>query len=354
MDETLKRITANNPEIEFHFIFDKPFDQSFIYGKNVIGHVVFPPTKHVAIFDLWFNVLLPRKIKKIKANYFLSLDGITSTKLSIPNHLVIHDINFEHRPQDLPKAPRNYYLKRSKIFSHLVTQIATVSKYSKTDIVNTYQVDSNKIDVVYNAAKQGFNPLSDTDKQLVKKEFSDGKEYFLYVGSLHPRKNLKNLLLAFDAFKSSTTSNKLLLVVGNVMWKDTKLQEVLKNCIHKNDVVFTGRKSDLDLQKIVGAAFALTYVPHFEGFGIPIVEAYACAVPVITSNLTSLPEIAEDGAICVDPESVSQIANAMEQLTKDNSKRQKLIENGQKIIQKYSWDKTANLYWNSVQKIFKR
>lgn len=353
MDEVLKRVVKANPNIQFHFIFDRPYSKEFIYAKNVIPHVIFPPTKHVLLFDFWFNYKIAKLVKKINADYFLSLDAITSTKLKIPNHLVIHDINFVHRPLDLPKFPRNYYLNKTPIFCETTTQLATVSNYSKQDLIKEYSVAEDKIDVVYNAAKSSFSPVSDTEKVSIQKKYSNGENYFVYVGSLHPRKNLNNLILAFDEFKKQHQQSFKLLVVGNVMWETAGINETLNQCNSKNDIVFTGRKPDEELVKIMAAAHALTYLPFFEGFGIPIVEAYASGIPVICSNTTCLPEIAGNGALYAAPENIKEIAQQMKKMADSPELRTELIAEGSKIVQQYDWDKTAELYWKSVQKIFK-
>ena len=197
-----------------------------------------------------------------------------------------------------------------------------------------------------------FQPLNEKEKQSVRQRYTDGKKYFLYVGSLHARKNLNNLILGFNAFKNTTESDAKLLIVGKIMWETKGLQAILKQCEHKDDIIFTGRKSDEELSKILASAIALSYVPFFEGFGIPIVEAYAAGVPVITSTTTCLPEIAGNGALYADPSKPDEIAIAMGKMANNQSLREQLIQNGQTINQQFSWDKTANLYWKSVEKIF--
>ena len=350
-DESLKRIVKNHPEIEFHFLFDRAFDEQFIYAKNVIPHIIFPPTRHVLLIEFWMNYLVPKKIKQIGANAFISPDSIGfSSEKKNPNHLVVHDINFFHRPQDLPKNVLNFYLKNTPKYLNTAHQIATVSEYSKQDIINSYGISENKIDVVFNAAKSCFKTLSSDAKTKVKQQISHGKNYFLYVGSLHPRKNLNNLILAFDAFKKQSQSDVKLVVVGEVMWQSEKFSDLLNNLAYSNEIIFTGRKSDSELSEILGAALALTYVPFFEGFGIPIVEAFASGVPVITSNSTCMPEIAGDAALLVNPSEVPEITLAMVQLAKNEDLRSNLIEKGTLQNQIYSWDKTADLYWKSIKK----
>ena len=108
--EILKRITQNHPEIDFHFIFDRPFSQEFIFSKNITPHIIHPPTRHPFLWYVWFELTLPNLInKKINPDLFFSPDGFLSTKINTPSVNVIHDINFEHRPQDLAWTHSTYY-----------------------------------------------------------------------------------------------------------------------------------------------------------------------------------------------------------------------------------------------------
>jgi glycosyltransferase involved in cell wall biosynthesis len=120
-----------------------------------------------------------------------------------------------------------------------------------------------------------------------------------------------------------------------------------------NDVVFSGRLNSGELVQVLGASLALTYVSYFEGFGIPIVEAFRCGVPVITSNVTSMPEVAGDAAILVDPFQPASIAGAMKQLAGDETFRHDLIRKGQARKDVFSWQRTADLLWESIEKAIK-
>jgi glycosyltransferase involved in cell wall biosynthesis len=350
MDETLKRITTLHPEIEFHFFFDRKFDKSFIYSDNVIPHVIQPTTRHPLLVKLWFKFIVPRKMKKLGIKHILSPDSLGFYSKQISNHLVIHDINFVHRPEDLPQVHRKFYLKNTPIFARNASQIATVSAYSKQDLVATYNIDPKKIDVVYNAAKNIFRPLDHQEKDKIKQTFSYGKEYFLFVGSLHPRKNLPNLISAFFEFKKKSNASMKLLIIGNLMWETDGLKDLLSSSKYSQDVLFLGRKSDEQLAQILGAAFALSYVPFFEGFGIPIVEAFACETAVITSNTTCMPEVSGEGALMVDPHEIQDICGAMITLYSNPTFREELIQKGKEKGATYSWDNTAKLYWESIQK----
>ncbi|HRF79770.1 MAG TPA: glycosyltransferase, partial [Flavobacteriales bacterium] len=138
------------PEHHFILLFDRPFHPKFIYGPNVEGAVLFPPTRHPLLYRLWFNWLLPRKLKALKADAFLSPDGYLALRSQVPTLAVLHDLNFEHYPEDLPKAYRDYYRSYFPRFAQHATRLATVSAYSRQDIVRTYGVPEARIDVVHN------------------------------------------------------------------------------------------------------------------------------------------------------------------------------------------------------------
>lgn len=347
--ESLKIIVKNHPEIDFYFIFDRTPDPKFIFSENIHPVVISPQTRHIYLFKYWFQFALKRELSKIKPDVFVATDGMFPLNTKTKTLAVIHDIYFEHHPEHLPKNVLNYYLKNFPKFAKKSTRIATVSEFSKNDICKTYQIDSTKIDIVYNGPNENFVPISTSIQKEVKEKYTFGYDFFLFVGTLHPRKNLINLFLAFDTFKTKTNSPKRLLIVGRKMWWTKEIESTFNNLKFKNDIVFAGRVNEEELYIITASAYALTYVPVFEGFGIPLVEAMSCGTPVITSNITSMPEVVEDAGILVDPFSVEDITNAMIRMNDEHCLRSKLSEKSIIQAQKFSWQKTADLLWNSIQ-----
>jgi len=349
--ETLKRITKNHPEHTFYFIFDRPYDQEFIFSENIVPIVVGPQARHPFLFYYWFERAIPKVLKQIHADLFISPDGILSLKTNVNSIAVIHDISFMHNPKDFPLIVRKYYHYFFPKFAKKATRIVTVSEFSKQDITKQFSIKSDHIDVVYNGSNEIYKP-SDTDKILrTKKEYTSGEDFFIFVGALSPRKNVANLLLAFDLFKSKTTNKIKLVIVGEKMFKTKNIHTVYSNMSFKKDVIFTGRMNPKELKNLYGSALALTFVPYFEGFGIPIIEAMNCDTAVITSNVTSMPEVAGDAALFADPFSVQSIADAMIKIYSDSNLRNEFIEKGRLQKQKFSWDKTANKLWESIEKV---
>jgi len=349
--ESLKRIVNLHPEHEFYFIFDRTYDKEFIFADNVTPIVIGPPARHPILHYIWYEISIPRILKKINPDVFISPDAFISLRSKYPDLIVIHDLNFEHFPEHMPKLWRGYYSYFTPRYAKKVTRIATVSNFSKNDIVKQYGIDPNKIDVVFNGSGEKFKPILYEDKLKTKKSFTNNCDFFVFVGALNPRKNLANIFRAFDKFKSNYKTNIKFVVVGEKMYWSDDIKSAFDKMEYKDEVVFTGRLEPDVLSKIIGSSIALVYTSFFEGFGIPIIEAFNAEVPVITSNVTAMPEIAGDAAILVDPESVEQIANAMHKVSHDSNFANSLIEKGKLRRAEFSWDNTADNVWRSIEKI---
>jgi glycosyltransferase involved in cell wall biosynthesis len=348
--QTLERMVHNHPEHEFIFFFDRPYDSSFVFGPNVTPVVVSPQARHPILFYIWFEWRLPSLLKKYKADVFLSPDGYLSLSTNVPTCLVIHDLAFEHYPEHLVGSHKIYWRYYSPRFAQKAKRIATVSTYSKQDICELYHIPSDKIDVVYNGAHDEYKPLDWNEREAVKEKYADGCEYFVFAGALHPRKNIVHLLKAFIAFKKRQRSNMKLVIVGRLAWKYEEVVAMQQSMPFRDDVKWVGYMNVDELSKVMGGAYALVYPSLFEGFGIPILEALKCNVPTIVSNTSSMPEVAGDAGILVDPTDVEDIANKMQQVYKDEALRAKLISNAQEQVKKFSWEQSAERLWDCLMK----
>lgn len=348
--ECLKRITFQHPEHNFFFIFDRPFDNSFIFSNNIKPIVVGPQARHPLLYYLWFEYSIPRVLSSLNPDLFLSPDGYLSLYCKAKSISVIHDLNFEHYPQFLPFAERWFYRYFFPKYALKADRIITVSEFSKNDIIDKYSINPDKIDVVFNGVREYFRPLTFDEQIETRSIYSGQKPYFLFVGALSPRKNISNILRAFDIYKK-THSNFKLLIAGNPKWLNSDMKKVFWSMQYKEDVIFTGRVTNDELNRLMGSAFALLYPSIFEGFGIPILEAFTCHTVVITSSISSMPEVAGDAALYVDPQSPQSIANAMLKITNNDTLRKELIKKGLKRLQIFNWQKTSSLLWNSIEKV---
>ena len=351
--ETLKRITVQHPEHKFVFLFDRPYHKDFIFSDNIEPIVLFPPARHPVLWFIFFEWSVYKALKKYKADIFLSTDGWVSLRSDIKTINVIHDINFEHFPKFLKLSHRIYMKFFFRRFAKKSDKILTVSKFSKTDITSLYNLENGKVDVIYNGANSNYKPIGDLEKIEIKKQYSIENDFFIFISSIHPRKNIENILISFDKFKNETNSKTKFIIVGDKQWWNNSIKKTYKSIKFKNDIIFTGILPPEILNKLLSSSKALIYTSLYEGFGIPIVEAFNAETAVITSNITSMPEIAGDAALLINPYSIDDICNALKKIDINNDLRIELIEKGKQRKNLFNWDKTALGLWKTIEELLK-
>lgn len=348
--ETLRRIVMQHPECEFIFLFDRPYDPSFVFADNVTPVVLAPPARHPVLWWIWFEVAVARALRQHRPDAFLSPDGYLTLRTRVPTLTVIHDLAFVHYPEYVSRSARWYYRYFTPRFVRKAARVATVSTFSAQDLTAQYDLAPERIDVVYNGCDDRFVPLDATTIQAVRDAHSDGAPYFLYLGAIHPRKNVARLVQAFDQFKAQDTQGFKLLLAGRMAWQTDDVVQAIHQSQYATDIVHLDYVPDAELPRIVAAAHALTYVSLFEGFGIPILEAMYCDVPSITSRRSSMPEVAGDAGLLVDPTSVADIEAAMTQLANDEALRHTLVTRGRSHRQQFTWALTAQRLWASLER----
>jgi len=349
--EIVKRLVANHPEVDFIFFFDRKYDERFIFGKNVTPVVLSPPARHPVLFYLWYEYSVKRALKKYNADLFFSPDGYLSLKSTVKQINVIHDINFEHNPKDVPRWIGNYLQRYFPRFARKADQIITVSEYSKNDICKTYAIPQEKVTVSWNAASDLFQPISDNEKLKIEQQYANGNPYFLFVGALHPRKNVDRLIEAFSMMKTNEPNNNYkLVIVGEELFSKYINISAISEAIRK-EIYFTGHLSIEVLAKLMAGATVFTFVPYFEGFGIPLVEAMKCGTPIVAGNRTSLPEVAGDAALYCDPFNVSDIADKLSIISNNDSLRTELSAKGLERSRLFSWDRSAEKVWEVINNV---
>lgn len=354
--ETVQRITSNHPEHDFHLFFDRRPPEDLFPGENVTCHLLLPPARRPILQDLWFDYSVPRWLAKVKADLFLSPDGFLSMRTDVPQVAVQHDLNFEHHPEWLPARIARHYQKRFPLAARRAVRMATVSRFSAEDIHNRYGVPMNEIDVVYNGAGTAYQvtPLGldrTASEKAVRNRYAAGNPYFVFIGTQHPRKNLEGLLKAFECYRDAGGKWDLLLV-GTALWRRRRFD--LRTAVEalSSDTVahvhLTGWLPQDELAQVLAGAGALTFIPWFEGFGIPIIEAFSAGTPVIHSDRTSLPEVAAGAGLEVDPDNLIQVAEAMLRMEQEPALRDALRAKGKERAEDFSWDRTAGLLWNCL------
>jgi len=345
--EIFNRIVTQHPEHEFVFFFDRPYDPYFIFAPNVKPVVVSPQARHPLLWYLFFEVGLKKALSREKIDLFISPDGWACLGTEVKTINVIHDLNFEHYPSFISTFKRKYYNYFFPRFAKKADRLITVSQFSKKDIAKLYHIDEEKISIVYNAASDDFFAIDEQTKKQTMQSITGGVPYFVFVGSAHKRKNVERIMQAFDLFREKHADFKFVFAGSNKYW-DKDIKNTYNRLKYKSDIVFTGYLSTTEMNRVVSSALSLVYPSLFEGFGVPIVEGFAACVPVITSNVASMPEVAGEAALLVNPLSVTEIADAMEQMATNEPLRKKLIHLGTERNRAFSWDKSAQQFWNVI------
>ena len=355
--ETVQRMVSDHPEHEFHLFFDRTPPTALFPGDHVHCHWVWPPARRPFLVNWWMDRSLAWRLRRIGADLFLSPDGFLSATTSVPQVAVQHDLNFEHHPEWLPDNVARHYRRRFPQAARQAVRIATVSAFSAQDISERYGISPDKIDVVYNGAGHAYHaPLGlepEEEAAAIRNRWTNGSSYFVFVGTQHPRKNVDGLLKAFVRYRQSGGQWHLVLV-GTPIWRrrgfDARdamesVPKEVREAIHQ-----TGWMPQVELASVLAAAGAMVFIPWFEGFGIPLLEAFAAGTPVIHSDRTSLPEVALGAGLEVDPGSADDVAEAMHRMEREPALRQSLIEKGRERVEAFSWDRTARLLWNCLVK----
>lgn len=339
--EVLKKMVPDHPEVEWIFIFDRPYDKSFVFADNITPVVALPPARAPYLFYIWFELAVPRIIKKYKADLFLSPDNFMSLSIKVPTLLVIHDLAYLHYPEMVSYLQIKYYRYFIPKFIYKSDKIATVSKTTYHDILENFDIHPSKLDVVSLGLNEGF---TNDDK-------AQTGNYFLHLGTIQPRKNIIGLLKSFEIYKNRFNDSSELHFIGNKGWKDKNIYTFLEGMTHKNDVKMIGYLSNEEISAKLNKAIALINISLFEGFGMPVIEAQQCGCPVICSDRSSLPEASGGAAILVDPLNTDAIVEAMFKIKNDQKLRSELILQGYENVKKFSWQNTSDLLWRNIEKL---
>ncbi len=347
----LQRLAASHPEHQFVVIFDRPYSNHFISTNNIVPILVKPAARHIPAFLYWYNISTVLALRKFKPDVWIQPYGFCSLTTAIPQILVVHDLAFHAFPESVSWHHRWFYKIFTPRFLQKANSLITVSLFSKNSIETMYPFTKNRIQVIPGAARSSFQPIDWELKSAIKNEFTNGNEYFICVGAIHPRKNMMNLLKAFSLFKKWNKSNMKLVFTGRMAWQFADFEEKLKTYKYREDVVLTGYLKEEKLNQMTAAAYASLYMSTYEGFGLPILEAMQSGVPIITSNLSSMPEVGGEAALYADPQNPKTIAEQMQMLYKDEKLRQLQIEKGLERVKNYNWDHSADAFLKEIEAI---
>ena len=347
--EVISRMVLNHPEDEFIFIHDRPVDNQYKIAENITHISTGPQARHPLLWYWWFEKSTGKVLHKFRPDVYFSPELYCCLTSAVPTMSVCHDLAYAHYPHHIPVLERKYLNRFVPRFVKRAEKIGCVSQSTQQDVMDKTGVDGKKTVITYNGPTPGFKPLDPENIEQVKQEITSGAPYFIYIGSMHPRKNMPNMVKAYNLYRKKYSSSILRLVlVGRYAWKSDETKTAIDSSPYREDIIILGERSDAP--RLVGGADALLYVSLLEGFGIPILEAYSCGIPVITSSSSSMPEVAGKGGLIVDPLDPIEIAEAMYRINNPEL-RSSLIVEGRKQLDKYSWDKTAEKVYDSLKEI---
>jgi glycosyltransferase involved in cell wall biosynthesis len=344
--QILKRITQENLYDEFIFFFDRKIEDEFVFAPNVRAIRLFPKTFNSFFTWIFFQISLRFALRKHKPDVFLSPESHLCLGSKVKSICVFHDIFFEKHPKYLDNKLKLYFFRKYfPKYAKKSNKIATVSEHSKKDLIEIYKLAPEKITVVHNGANISYHSISDLDKYQIRLQYTGGKQFFIYIGNIFRKKNIYNLLKAFEIFKKTDDTEMKLILVGCSLNKKYSFTKFFKGLKQQNNIVLLPRLEPEQLNKVLASSVALLYPSLYEGFGLSILEAFHSETAVISSNISSMPEVAGNAALYCNPFEPEDIAKQMVKIILTPGLREKLIENGKKQREKFSWDKTAESVW---------
>lgn len=278
---------------------------------------------------------------------------IVPPKVKGKSVVTVHDMVYKAFPETV-RARTKYMLDTGlKKSMKRADIIVTDSEFSKTEIIKYFPQYQDKIRVVpCGVDLNKFHPCTDTDKiERVRKDFETGEEYFLYLGTIEPRKNLERLIEAYAEFVKNTDNPPNLVLAGGKGWLYDSIYAKAEKLGIEKKVIFTKYIPSEDINALMCGAVAFVFPSIYEGFGMPPLEAMACGVPVLTSGEASLPEVTGDSAVIVDAYSVNSIAEGLERIYSDRNLRERLSREGSERAEKFTWEKSAEILYKVYREL---
>ncbi|MEF9953396.1 glycosyltransferase family 4 protein [Clostridium sp.] len=310
-----------------------------IYKENVTINV--SSKRHHRFFEDYY---IPQNIKNNNVDiYHVPQNGIgLSKRIDCPCVSTIHDLIPYVMPETVGKGYLKKFIAQMPEIISSSTNIITVSEFSKQDIIRIFDVPPDNIKVTHLAADHIFKPLDkETTKSYIKEKYNIEKDFLLYLGGFSARKNVRSILIAFSKIYKKLSKDLNIVIIGPSKDEHQKLTELAKTLGIEDRIQFTGYVPHEDLPLFYNACETFIYPSLYEGFGLPPLEAMSCRCPVITSNISSIPEIVGDGAYLINPRSIEELTTAIEKMVDDTALRSSYIEKGFTRSAEFSWEKTA-------------
>ena len=335
-----------------YFVFVAPgVDRCLKDSENV--HII---VIGESFYPVWEQITLPRAVKKYNLDILHCTSNTAPIFCKTPLVLTLHDIIFlEPRDKNNKSVYQNMgWLYRRKVVPKILERclrIITVSNFEKQNIIDKLNIPEKRMAMIYNGYNEWFKPFRDVAD--IYKSYIEKPGYFFFLGNTDPKKNTERTLIAYSKYlEQSAIKRKLLMADLDREYLDSIIE---RNHIEniREQIVMPGYIVNSDLPYIYNSAFAFLYTSLRESFGIPLLEAMACGTPVITSNTSSMPEIAGNEAILINPESPEEITEQMLRLESDEDYYNTLKEIGLKRAELFSWRKTAEQLLKLYETVYK-
>jgi len=252
----------------------------------------------------------------------------------------IHDLTTILFPEHHKRSNVFLHSKRFKNI-HKVDAILTNSESTKKDIIKHLKIKTEKIFVTYLGADECFRPMNEAEVEPVLQKYKIRKPYILFVGTLEPRKNVETLISAFDQLKAKHQILHQLVLVGQKGWLYKNIFRAIESSPNKSDIRYTDYVPDIDLPALMNGAEVFVYPSFYEGFGLPVLEAMQCGAPVITSDISSMPEVGGEACLYINPDSADELTKSIFEVINDAGLQKNLSEKGVERAKQFSWEKCA-------------
>ena len=341
--ELIKHLQQIESKDEF-VVFVKPDEDSACLRESKNTKIV---EVNAAPYPIWEQVLLPLAVKKHKVDLLHCTSNTAPLFLSVPLVLTLHDIIYLEK---LILRQGTAYQKFGNLYRRWnvpkivgnAKAILTVSEFERNRILNFFNMPESVIHTVYNGVTEHFQKINDNtllDQTKIKYNLPD--QFIFFLGNTDPKKNVVGVLKAISMLKAKGALPCKLLMLDINREYLSQIASQIGDLSILNDIIFTGYVPNMDLPAIYSQATLFLYPSLRESFGIPLLEAMKCEVPVITSNTSSMPEIVGSAALLVDPLNPEEIANAISRLYHDLNLQKKLVQNGRTQADKFSWNQNA-------------
>lgn len=299
---------------------------------------------------LWTQIGLPIHLVTTtkKPDVFLTLTHYGPRFSRIPTIVSVMDLSYLHFPETFRKNDLYQLTKWTEYSVKKAKKVITISNSSKNDIIKYYKVKEDKVKVVYLGLKN-LSMNEPSEKEL--SEFGVNKKFILFVGTLQPRKNITRLIEAFSKLSDNLKDEHQLVVIGKKGWLYEDILSSPEKFHVSDKVLFLDYVSDDDLPNFYKKAELFVLPSLYEGFGLPVLEAMRYGCPVVTSNVSSLPEAGGDAALYFKPEDVDDIKNTIEKVLTDKSLKEKMIEKGRDHYKKFTWEKAAKEVLGAIEEV---